>query len=86
MVNLREDCSDVWQDKEVGIVDLRGQPLIAFVGQFHAVQFLVDHEIEWVGSLMHTAVVVLHIDLFCGEHASLDAWFGEELDERFVLW
>ena len=46
---------------------------------------LFDDEEEFIGDNMHLAHVVGHILLFDLEHASLDAWFAEVLDERLAL-
>ena len=46
---------------------------------------LFDDEEEFIGDNMHLAHVVGHILLFDLEHARLDAWFAEVLDERLAL-
>ena len=81
----RELCCDVGEDEEVVVVDLLGKPVVALVGEVGAVELLVDDEEEGLHGLGHALVVVLHVDLLGGEHAALDAGFGEVLDEGLVL-
>ena len=76
---------DVGKDEEVFIVHLCGEPVGSLVGEVARVEFLVDHEVEGLHGLGHASVVVLHVDLLGLQHAGLDAFFGEILDERLVL-
>ena len=75
----------IGEDEEVGIINLRSQPFVTLIREVNTVLFLVDNEIQHIGSLVHTAVIVLHVNLLGGEHTSLDTWLREELDKRFVL-
>ncbi len=76
---------DVGQDEEPVFVEVFRQRFVAFVGEFHGVEFLVDDEVEVVRDLGHAAVVVLHVDVFGLLHQRLDALFREVFDERLVL-
>ena len=76
---------DVGQHKQVFVVDLVSQPCGTLVGQVAGVEFLFNHKVEGFYYFGHTAVVVLHIDLLRLEHAALDTFLREELDEGLVL-
>ena len=58
---------------------------MAFVRQFHRVEFLVDDEEQVVGDFGHAAVVVLHVSVFGLLHQRLDARFREVFDQRLVF-
>ena len=81
----RQLACDIGQHKQLGIVDLFGQPARTFVGKVAGVQLLVDDEIQGLHALRHAAVVVLHIDFLSLQHAGLDAFLRQVLDERLVL-
>ena len=76
---------DIRQHEEVFIVDLLSQPVGTLVGKVARLLLLVDNEVERFNSLRHTTVVVLHVNLLGLEHTSLDTFFREILDERFVF-
>ena len=82
---FREFRRDVGQHEQGFVVDLLGQPFCTFVGQVARIELLVNHEIQRFNSFGHAPVVVLHIDFLGLEHACLDAFFREELDERLVF-
>ena len=84
-LQFRELTGNIGQHEELGIVDLLGQPSRTLIGEVAGVQLLVNHEVEGLHHLGHTAVVVLHIDILGGLHTRLDTFLGQELDEGLVL-
>ena len=52
--------SDIRQYEERRVVRTSGQQVDTFVGQFDAVIFFVDHEIQLVGCFVHVAHVFRH--------------------------
>ena len=81
----RQLAGDVGQHKQLGIVHFIGQPACTLVGQVARVQFLVYHEEEGCYALGHAAVIVLHVYLLGLQHACLDTFLREILDEGLVL-
>ena len=84
-LNLRHHASNVRQDKKRMVVHLRSQPVITLVSQIHTVLLLVDHEIQRLDSLRHTAVIILHINLLSREQPRLDARLREILNQSLIL-
>ena len=84
-LEFRHLCGDVRQHEEFAVVNLLCQPVGTFIGKVNAVQFLVNNEVEWLYSLRHVAVVVLHVVFFGLQHTCLDAFLREILDERLAL-
>ena len=81
----RELSCDVRQHKQLGVIHLIGKPGRTLVGEVAGVQLLVDDEIQGCHTLGHLAVVVLHVDFLGLQHAGLDAFLGQILDEGLVL-
>ena len=77
--------SDVGQDEQGRILRVAGYQVDTLVGQFHALQLLVDDKVERLYGFGHPLVVLFHIDFLGLQHAGLDARFAEELDEGLVL-
>ena len=66
------DRADIGQDEKFCIVNLRSQPLVTLIRKVNAVLLFINNEISHIRSLVHTAVVVLHINLLSGKHTCLD--------------
>ena len=77
--------ADVGQHEEVGVVRFAGHDIDTLIGQVDAVIFLVDDEIEVIGNLGHTTVVVGHIDGLGLEHQRFDTRLAQIFDEGSVL-
>ena len=84
-LDFRHFGSDIGQDEESGILHLVSQPFITFIREIHAVLLFVHDKEQRLHSLRHASVVVLHVNLFRSQHTALDARFGKELNESFVL-
>ena len=84
-LKCRELSGDVGEHEKLVVLYLFCQPGCTLVGEVTRTLLLVYNEIEGFHRFGHTAVVVLHVDLFGLEHAGLDAGFGEILDERAVF-
>ena len=76
---------DVGKHEERGVFGVAANQVYALVGQVYAVQFFFNHEIQRVGNLVHTLVVLLHVDFLGLEHTGFDALLAEELNQRLVL-
>ena len=84
-LDLRHHASNIGQYEESIVVHLRSEPVITLVGEVHAILLLLHHEVQGLYGFGHTAVVILHVNLFGGKQTSLDTRFREVLDESLVL-
>ena len=55
MLGFRELCGDVGEHEELRVGARAGEHVYALVGELHAAVFLVDDEIQRLGSLGHLA-------------------------------
>ena len=78
-------AGDVGQDEEGGVSGVAANQFDTLIRQIHAVELFINDEVEGLCHFRHTLVVLLHVDLFGLEHASLDALFAEELDQGLVF-
>ena len=85
-LKCRELGCDIGQYKQFVIVNLLSKPSGTLIGKVARVHLLVNHEVQRLNALWHTAVVVLHVDVLGILHTSLDTLLREELDQRLVLW
>ena len=85
VLKSRELACYIGQHEKVLVVNLSGEPFCTLVGKVARFQFLVNDKVQWLNSLRHPAVVVLHVNLLSLEHTSLDTLFREIFDERLVL-
>ena len=81
----RKLCCNIGQYKQLVIIYLLSQPSSTLICKVARVHLLVNHEVQRLNALRHTAVVVLHIDVLCVLHTALDSLLREELDEWLVL-
>ena len=86
LLQVRELCGDVGQDKEVRVLGLPCEPFRTLIGEVCGVQLLVDDEVQRLHGLRHLTVVVGHIELLGLKHSALYAVLGEIFDKRLVLW
>ena len=81
----RKFGGDVREHEELVIVHLVGQPFVTLIRQVARMEFFVNHEVERICGLRHTAVVVLHIDSLRFQHTALDSLLRKIFDERIVF-
>ena len=82
---LGELGGDVGKHEECGVFGVATNQVYTLVGQVYAVQLFIDYEIQRVGNLVHTLVVLLHVDFLGLEHTGFDTLLAEELNQRLVL-
>ena len=85
ILQFRELSGDIGEYEQGRVFWVAGNQVYTFVCQIYAVQLLVDDEIQRISHLMHTLVVLLHIDFLCLEHTGLDALLTQELNQRFIF-
>ena len=86
LLQLGNLATDVWQYEEAILLEVLREYVVALICKLHRVQLLVDYEIQLVGNLVHTTVVILHKDILNLLELNLDAWLREELDDRLIFW
>ena len=82
---LGELGGDVGKHEECGVFGVAANQVYTLVGQVYAVQLFIDYEIQRIGNLVHTLVVLLHVDFLGLEHTGFDTLLAEELNQRLVL-
>ena len=85
VLEFGDHAADVGELVEIAVLAEAGEEVHALVGEFDAALLLVDGEVEVVVDDVHVFVLLLHVEILGALEDGLDAGFGEELDERFVL-
>ena len=82
---FRELSGDVGKNEQSRIFRITGNQIYTFICQVYTVQLFVNYEIQRVSNLVHTLVVLLHVDFFRLEHTGFDTLLTEELNQSLVL-
>ena len=86
LLHFSHFATHIWEYEELGIFHVACERINTLVGEFDSLMFLINHEIELVGSDMHMLLVFLHIELFGLLQAYFHTRLAQVFDQRFALW